>query len=58
MQQLWNKMGNIKYYQQCTLPSRKYTITKTAIVPRHPPPHFQLAAPAIIVLKKLFIILF
>jgi len=28
------------------------------MVPRQPPPHFQLAIPAIIVLKKLFIILF
>jgi len=31
-------------------------ITKTTIVPRHPPPHLAAPAPAIMVLKKEFMI--
>ena len=44
--------------QQCTWPSKKYTIPKTTRNPRQPPPHFQPAYPAINVLSQLFIFIF
>src|SRR3954466_162087 len=45
-------------FQQCTCPSKKYTIPKTTRKPRQPPPHFQPAYPAINVLSQLFIFYF
>jgi hypothetical protein len=55
----WGKFINLvapgEYFQQWTLPSKKYTMPKTTMNPRQPPPHLLPAYPAMIVLQKLFI---